>query len=163
LVPLFWIVPGPVTLLVVQAIAFALGAPAVYLLARRRLEDDGLAALFALLYLLNPSLQGMNVRDFHPAVLVVPLLLWAFVAAEAGRALACAGLLVLTPASREDGAPAVVRGGVLLLAPRGLGSPPAVRACGPPLVCPPQWPRQSRTRTCAGTRPSGGRCSTSCS
>lgn len=114
LVPLFWIVPGPVTLLVVQAIAFALGAPAVYLLARRRLEDDGLAALFALLYLLNPSLQGMNVRDFHPAVLVVPLLLWAFVAAEAGRALPCAGLLVLTLASREDAALAVIGFGLWL-------------------------------------------------
>ena len=92
LVPLFWIVPGPVTLLVVQSIALALGAPAVYLLARRHVGDERVAAPFAILYLVSPSLQGMNVRDFHPAVLGVPLLLWAFVAAEGvGRfcALAC--------------------------------------------------------------------------
>ncbi len=114
LVPLFWIVPGPVTLLVVQSIALALGAPAVYLLARRHLEDDRLAALFAVLYLLNPSLHGMNVRDFHPAVLAVPLLLWAFVAADAGRPLLCAGALVLTLATREDAALPVIGFGLWL-------------------------------------------------
>jgi uncharacterized membrane protein len=114
LVPLFWIVPGPVTLLVVQSIALAFGAPAVYLLARRHLGDDGLAALFAILYLVNPSLHGMNIRDFHPAVLAVPLLLWTFVAAEAGRPLLCAGMVVLTLATREDAALAVIGAGLWL-------------------------------------------------
>ncbi len=114
LVPAFWIVPGPVTLLVAQSIALALGAPAVYLLARRRLSDERLAALFAVLYLVNPSLQGMNVRDFHAAALAVPLLLWAFVAADAGRALLFAGALVLTLATREDAALAVIGVGLWL-------------------------------------------------
>ena len=114
MVPAFWIVPGPVTLLVAQSIALALGAPAVYLLARRRLGDERLAALFAVLYLVNPSLQGMNVRDFHAAALAVPLLLWAFVAADAGRALLFAGALVLTLATREDAALAVIGVGLWL-------------------------------------------------
>ena len=114
LVPAFWIVPGPVTLLVAQSIALALGAPAVYLLARRRLGDERLAALFALLYLVNPSLQGMNVRDFHAAALAVPLLLWAFVAADAGRAVLFVGALVLTLATREDAALAVMGVGLWL-------------------------------------------------
>ncbi len=114
LVPAFWIVPGPVTLLVAQSMALALGAPAVYLLARRRLGDERLATLFALLYLVNPSLQGMNVRDFHAAALAVPLLLWAFVAAEAGRALLFMGALILILATREDAALAVIGVGLWL-------------------------------------------------
>ena len=114
LVPAFWIVPGPVTLLVAQSIALALGAPAVYLLARRRLGDERLAALFALLYLVNPSLQGMNVRDFHAAALAVPLLLWAFVAVDAGRTVLFVGALVLTLATREDAALAVMGVGLWL-------------------------------------------------
>jgi uncharacterized membrane protein len=114
IVPAFWLAPGPITLLVLQSIALALGAPAVYLLARRRLGDPRLATLFALLYLTNPSLHGMNVRDFHAAALAVPLLLWAFVAAEAGRALLFAGTLVLVLATREDAALAVMGVGLWL-------------------------------------------------
>lgn len=114
LVPAFWVAPGPVTLLVAQSIVLALGAPAVYLLARRRLEDERLAALFAVLYLVNPSLQGMNVRDFHAAALAVPLLLWVFVAADAGRPLLFVGALVLTLATREDAALAVIGVGLWL-------------------------------------------------
>lgn len=113
-VPAFWVAPGAPTLLVAQAVILALGAPAVYLLARRRLGDEGLAALFALLYLANPSLQGINVRDFHAAALAVPLLLWAFVAAEAGRALLFAGALALVLATREDAALAVIGVGLWL-------------------------------------------------
>ena len=113
-VPAFWLLPGPPTLLVAQAAILALGAPAVYLLARRRLGDERLAALWALLYLVNPSLQGMNVRDFHAAALAVPLLLWAFVAAEAGRALLFVGALVLVLATREDAALAVIGVGLWL-------------------------------------------------
>jgi uncharacterized membrane protein len=55
LAPAFWVAPGAVTLLIFQSIALAAGAPAVFLLARRRLADERLAALFALLYLVNPS------------------------------------------------------------------------------------------------------------
>lgn len=113
-VPAFWLLPGPPTLLVAQAAILALGAPAVYLLARRRLGDERVAALWALLYLVNPSLHGMNVRDFHAAALAVPLLLWAFVAADAGRALLFVGALVLVLATREDAALAVIGVGLWL-------------------------------------------------
>jgi uncharacterized membrane protein len=114
LVPAFWVLPGPPMLLAAQAVILSLGAPAVYLLARRRLGDARLAAPWALLYLANPSLQGMNVRDFHAAALAVPLLLWALVAAEAGRALLFVGALVLVLATREDAALAVIGVGLWL-------------------------------------------------
>jgi uncharacterized membrane protein len=129
-VPAFWVLPGPPTLLAAQAAILALGAPAVYLLARRRLGDERVAALWALLYLVNPSLHGMNVRDFHAAALAVPLLLWAFVAAEAGRAALFVGALVLVLATREDAALAVIGVGVWLALGRGQWLAGAATAAG---------------------------------
>ncbi|MGH7385913.1 MAG: DUF2079 domain-containing protein, partial [Candidatus Rokuibacteriota bacterium] len=83
-VPAYWLAPGPVILLVAQSVALALGGIAVFGLARARLGDERPAAAFALLYLVNPSLHGINVRDFHAAALAIPLLLAAFWAVEAG-------------------------------------------------------------------------------
>ena len=85
LVPLFRVAPGAVVFLVFQSAALALGALAVFAIAARRLGDERPAAVFALLYLLNPSLQGINVRDFHAAALAIPLLLAAIYFAEAER------------------------------------------------------------------------------
>jgi uncharacterized membrane protein len=103
-VPAYWLVPGPVALLVGQSVALALGGFAVFGLARARLGDERPAAALALLYLVNPSLHGINVRDFHAAALAIPLLLAAFWAVETGRpwlALVPAGLTLLC---REDAA-----------------------------------------------------------
>lgn len=130
LVPAFWVAPDAVTLLVFQSAALAAGAPAVFLLARRRLEDERMATLFALLYLANPSLHGMNVRDFHAVALAVPLLLWAFVAAETRRALLFAGLIVLTLGTREDAALAVIGVGIWLALGQGRWGTGAVTAAG---------------------------------
>jgi uncharacterized membrane protein len=119
LVPLVWLWPGPGALLVAQSAVLGAGAVAVFAVARRRLGDERVAAGFALLYLLNPSLHGMNVRDFHAAVLAVPLLLAAAAFAEAGRALPCAAALALTLACREDAAIAVAGFGLWLALGRG--------------------------------------------
>ena len=70
-VPAFWLAPGPGVLLVAQSIALALGGLAVFALATQRLGDERPAAVFAVLYLLNPSLHGINVRDFHSAALAI--------------------------------------------------------------------------------------------
>lgn len=98
---------GPVYLLVLQSIALALGAVPLYLLARPRLGTP-LAGGVALLYLLNPSLHGVNVRDFHPTALAIPLLLTAMYALEARRPLLFAVATLLTLTTREDAALAVV-------------------------------------------------------
>jgi len=108
LAPIFWVAPGAVSLLIAQSVALALGAVAVFALARRRLGDERAAAAFAVLYLLNPALHGINVRDFHAAALAIPLLLAAIHWAEAGRTgafIAAAALALLT---REDAALAVI-------------------------------------------------------
>jgi uncharacterized membrane protein len=106
-VPFFWVAPGPAVLLVGQSIALALGALAVFAIARLRLSDERMAAAFAILYLLNPSLQGINVRDFHAAALAIPLLLAAVFFAETCRWWLLASALVLVLMCREDAALAV--------------------------------------------------------
>ena len=108
LVPLFWIAPGPESLLVLQSAWLALGAVAVFALARLRLGDERPAAAFAVLYLVNPSLHGINVRDFHAAALAIPLLLAALCLAEAGRWIPFAAAILLALACREDAALPVI-------------------------------------------------------
>ncbi len=107
-VPAFWLAPGPVVLLVGQSALLALGAVAVFALARRRLGDERRAAVFAVLYLLNPSLHGINVRDFHAAALAIPLLLTAIWAVDAQRPALAGAAAALTLLCREDAAIAVV-------------------------------------------------------
>jgi uncharacterized membrane protein len=114
LVPFFLAAPGAYVLLVFQAVALALGGLAVFGIAARRLGDERPAAVFALLYLLNPSLQGINVRDFHAAALAIPLLLAAIYFAEAERPWLLAASVLLTLATREDAAIPVVGLGLWL-------------------------------------------------
>jgi uncharacterized membrane protein len=117
--PAFWVVPGPVVLLVAQSAALALGALPVFALAGRRLGDARPAAAFAVLYLLNPTLHGINVRDFHAAAIAIPLLLVALYFGEVGRpglfALAAAGAMLC----REDAALPVAGLGAWLALARG--------------------------------------------
>src|SRR5947207_1998400 len=68
LVPLYWLVPSPATLLVVQSFALGSGAPILFRLVRSRLPSDRVAAVFAFGYLLNPALQGVNCFDFTPGL-----------------------------------------------------------------------------------------------
>jgi uncharacterized membrane protein len=119
LVPLFLAAPGAVVLLVFQSVALSLGALAVFGIAARWLGDERPAAVFAVLYLLNPSLQGINVRDFHAAALAIPLLLAAIYFAEAGRPWLFALSVLLTLATREDAAIPVVGLGLWLALSKG--------------------------------------------
>lgn len=113
LAPLTLVFAGPVFLLVLQSVALALGAVPLFLLARARVGADAAAAV-ALLYLLNPSLQGVNVRDFHAAALAIPLLLTAMYAAETSRWTLFALATTFTLSTREDAAIAVVGLGLWL-------------------------------------------------
>jgi uncharacterized membrane protein len=112
--PTFWLAPGPAVLLVAQSVALALGGLAVFAIAARRLGDERPAAVFAVLYLLHPSLHGINVRDFHAAALAIPLLLAAIYYAETERPWPYAAAVLLTLGTREDAAIAVVGLGLWL-------------------------------------------------
>ena len=108
LAPLGWLPQVAPLLLLAQTVILAAGGFAVYAFARRRLQDDGLAAGLALIYLVNPSLHGINIRDIHPQAFAIPLLITAALALDAGRWGWCAVALALTAGCREDAAIALV-------------------------------------------------------
>jgi uncharacterized membrane protein len=125
LVPLVWLVPSVSLILLAQVVALALGAVAVFAYARRGGAGAGLAGgagvagALAVVYLLNPSLHGINLRDIHPAAFAIPLLLAAAAAHDARRFAWCALAVVGAAACREDAAVAVVGFGVWLALARG--------------------------------------------
>ncbi len=80
LVPLYWILPGTSTLLVVQAIVIAAGAIPIYLFARRVLSSDVMGFCAAFLWLANPAVNGTGMENFHPDSflgLFLPLAIYA--------------------------------------------------------------------------------------
>jgi uncharacterized membrane protein len=118
LAPLQWVAEGAVSLLLAQTVALAAGAAAVFGFARRRL-GEGAAAALAIVYLVNPSLHGINIRDIHPAAFVIPLIVAAAWAFDVRRYGWCFLALVATLACREDAAVAVVGFGAWLALCRG--------------------------------------------
>lgn len=102
LAPIFALAPHPLTLLGMQTVALAGGAVPVWRLARRELPEGPLPVACAALYLLHPALGYLNLFEFHPETLALPLLLWCVLEVRAGRALRAgiaAGLALL---ARED-------------------------------------------------------------
>ena len=75
---LYRLYPGPKFLLVLQAVIVALGALPLFALARLRGLGDWMGVLFALAYLLNPTIQAANWLEFHPVTLAPTLLMAAF-------------------------------------------------------------------------------------
>lgn len=102
LAPIFALAPHALTLLAMQSVALALGALPVWALARRELPAGPLPLMCAALWLLQPALGYLNLFEFHPETLAVPLLLWAAFelrGGRAGRAALAAGFALL---ARED-------------------------------------------------------------
>jgi uncharacterized membrane protein len=123
LVPFVRLLPdASVVALVFQTVVLALGAVALFLYARRRSGMPGterVAAAFAIVYLLNPSLHGINLRDIHPAAFTIPFLVGAAAAHDARRFVWCAIAVAAAAACREDAAVAVVGFGIWLALARG--------------------------------------------
>jgi uncharacterized membrane protein len=100
--PLWWIWPSPDLLLVVQALAIAVGALPVYWLARKHLGSPRAALGFALAYLLYPATGWLTLNEFHPVALATPLLLFAFWFLDNDRLLPFALCAVAAAASKEE-------------------------------------------------------------
>jgi uncharacterized membrane protein len=80
LVPLYWVLPGTGTLLVVQAFVIAAGAIPLYLLARQKLQNNFWALIIAVVWLANPAVNGTGMENFHPDSflgLFIPMALYA--------------------------------------------------------------------------------------
>lgn len=76
--PIYYIWADPRMLLLLQTIVLGLGAVFVYLLSAKVLNRKLLALIFAGGYLLNPSINYVNLYDFHPVALATTFLLAAF-------------------------------------------------------------------------------------
>ncbi len=101
-VPLYWIWPSPETLLVVQAMALAIGGFPIYLLGRRVLKNRWLALVPTLAYLLYPALGWLNLENFHPDALEVPLALFALYFMVCGKWRRYFVMVVLLLLCKED-------------------------------------------------------------
>lgn len=120
---LFWpiaqlcrVLPTAATLLVIQAAALALTVVPLYRLARRCAKlRVGAATGLVLAYSLYPAVHRLNLADFHPEALAVPLLVAAAYAARTERWVRFAVLTVLAVLTRADLALAVAGVGILLI------------------------------------------------
>jgi uncharacterized membrane protein len=113
-VPFYRLGAGPGFLLVVQVLAQASGAVALYLLARDRWGDRWLALLPAAALLLNPTYQFLTWEFFHPDALAVAPVVLAYWAARAHRWRWFAFAAVLAVACKEDVALVVAAMGVVI-------------------------------------------------
>ncbi len=114
LVPFYWLGAGPIFLLVVQVAAQGLGAVAVYLLARDRLEARWPAVAVASTLLLHPTYQFHVWEWFHPDVIAIPAVLFAYWAARSKRWRWFIVAAVVAALCKEDVALALVMIGVLV-------------------------------------------------
>ena len=64
--PLYWVWPGTETLLALQSFVVAVGALPIYFFARRRLESAALGCAFAVVWLVNPAVNGTIFENYHP-------------------------------------------------------------------------------------------------
>ncbi|MCW4049683.1 MAG: DUF2079 domain-containing protein [Candidatus Bathyarchaeota archaeon] len=64
LVPVYYLRQSATTLLIAQSIIIGLSAYPIYLIAKDMFKER-VAALFSVIYLLNPALHGVNSYDFH--------------------------------------------------------------------------------------------------
>jgi len=102
LAPLWLVWPSPDLLLVVQAVAVALGALPVFWLARKHLRSERAGLGFALAYLLYPPTQWLTLNEFHPVALACPLLLYALWYLDEDRLLPFALFALLAAATKEE-------------------------------------------------------------
>jgi uncharacterized membrane protein len=100
--PFYLVYSGPQTLLILQAAAVGLGGLPLFWLAREKLGSAfaGLSVLGA--YLLFPPLQVALLSDFHPPVLAVCFLNYAFYFLEKRRALLCLLCAILAMLCKEQ-------------------------------------------------------------
>jgi len=77
--------PDPRLLLVLQSVALGTAAFPLYWIVHRQTDDPKAALIVACCYLVYPALGFLNLVDFHPIALSIPLLYMAYWALLEGR------------------------------------------------------------------------------
>lgn len=78
LAPFYFIWSNPKMLLIIQSIGLALGALPLFWLAKKVLKNRWVAAIFAIGYLLYPTIQLNALHDFHATSLSTTFFLFSF-------------------------------------------------------------------------------------
>lgn len=99
--PFYALWPDPRVMLILQVLAVASGAIAVWRIAKRTLNPRW-AAGFSVLYLCYPPLLWATTFDVHAIVLATPLLLWAWDMMERRRWLWFGVLLAAAALTKEE-------------------------------------------------------------
>lgn len=102
LVPFYWLGAGPHFLNTVMVVVLALGAIPMFRAARHHLGNEWYALVLAIAFLVNYAGQWMLHETFHPEVVAVTPLLFAYLAAIEGRWRAFALWLLLAISWKED-------------------------------------------------------------
>lgn len=93
---LYKIHPSPYWLLAVQAVSLALGALPTWLLALQAGLKESQAITMAAVYLLYPLVFNVNLFEFHPEVMAVPVFLGVVLAARLGQVVwFCVGVVFI--------------------------------------------------------------------
>lgn len=100
--PLYWVWADPRVLLLFQSFILAIGALPLYLLAKEKLKDTRLSLSLSTAYLLSLHLHGVNLFDFHPEALVVPLVIFAFFFLEIKKYILFSIFLIFSFMCREE-------------------------------------------------------------
>lgn len=110
-----WLSAMP-ALVIFQAVALSLGAPALWKIARKVcLLRVGASGATMIAYGAHPMVHHLNLADFHPETLALPLLLWAAYFSLSQRWRLGTIFFVLAISMRSDLGLAVAGFGVLLL------------------------------------------------
>jgi uncharacterized membrane protein len=112
--PLYWLWSDPRLLLLLQVLALAAPAFAIYHVATRRLANPAAGVVVALAYLAYPAMQWAATWQFHPETLAAAFLAGAVVAAEARRERLLAACVLLALLCKEDVGLVVSGFGILL-------------------------------------------------
>lgn len=99
---LFGFLPLPELLLVSQALAFALGVPLAFWIARRLEGSEEGAWIVALAYVLTPSVYYVNQIDYHEVVFALPALMLGILGLLEGSPGKTATGFALAAMTRED-------------------------------------------------------------
>ena len=114
LAPLYWIAPGPETLIIAQAVLLALSIVPVFVYARRRLPA-GPAYALAIAYGLFWGMQRAATFDFHEIAFAPLIIATAILALDDGRWVLFWTMALLLILVKEDLIPIIGGFGLLLL------------------------------------------------
>ena len=137
LVPFYWLGAGPHFLFLVQTLAVASAAVPLWLLARDRFSSPWLALGIPFAWLMYPAVEWMTWDQFHPELLAVPALIFAYWLADRGYWRWYAASIAFVLACKEDAALPVAALGLVLLSRKHwrAGAATIVGAVGWFLVC----------------------------